>query len=574
MKKIFSIIAASLLLTSCIDTVLLPDDKTVDEDFWKTKSEVSQMVSGAYKAMTASAVIQRLIVWGDFRSDELTAVTSINNNTMTELNEIETGNIETTNSFCTWAGLYSVINDCNIVLDRAENVMSIDPSYTEGDYLTDRSQMLALRSLCYFYLVRNFRDVPYVTQAYMNSSQNTDVPQSAPDSVLQGCIDDLVEAEQNALDPTGYSGWKSKGLINREGIDAILADIYLWRGSVKHSNADYQQCVAYCDKVIASKRANHQQGHSELIQKDYPLADGDEAFEDIFVKQNSEESIFELQYDGSNNSNSGLCTLLYKYSNNNSASGYLQVSSVLGDNSTVYVNNDKAITSDYRFKDNVYGAGATNGTYDVRKMIAQQAIGGNPSTATGETRTGARSNSNFAQNYIFYRLSDIMLMKAEALTAMASGDEDPQLRQAFNLVQAVNSRSIYQGSLTNDSLKWNSFSSQESMESLVLNERLRELSFEGKRWYDLMRYNYRHITPADYSKTFYQISQEGGDIPRNDTKMLSLISRKLTSGGEALQSKLRYETKLYMPVNHSDMVVNYALHQNPAYNDENDFQKN
>lgn len=165
-------------------------------------------------------------------------------------------------------------------------------------------------------------------------------------------------------------------------------------------------------------------------------------------------------------------------------------------------------------------------------------------------------------------------MKAEALTAMASGDEDPQLRQAFNLVQAVNSRSIYQGSLTNDSLKWNSFSSQESMESLVLNERLRELSFEGKRWYDLMRYNYRHITPADYSKTFYQISQEGGDIPRNDTKMLSLISRKLTSGGEALQSKLRYETKLYMPVNHSDMVVNYALHQNPAYNDENDFQKN
>lgn len=211
MKKIFSIIAASLLLTSCIDTVLLPDDKTVDEDFWKTKSEVSQMVSGAYKAMTASAVIQRLIVWGDFRSDELTAVTSINNNTMTELNEIETGNIETTNSFCTWAGLYSVINDCNIVLDRAENVMSIDPSYTEGDYLTDRSQMLALRSLCYFYLVRNFRDVPYVTQAYMNSSQNTDVPQSAPDSVLQGCIDDLVEAEQNALDPTGYSGGSQRG---------------------------------------------------------------------------------------------------------------------------------------------------------------------------------------------------------------------------------------------------------------------------------------------------------------------------------------------------------------------------
>ena len=38
MKKLISIIASGLLLVSCIDTVILPDDKTVEEDFWQTKN--------------------------------------------------------------------------------------------------------------------------------------------------------------------------------------------------------------------------------------------------------------------------------------------------------------------------------------------------------------------------------------------------------------------------------------------------------------------------------------------------------------------------------------------------------
>ena len=33
MKKLFSIIATALLFTSCVDTVLLPDDKTVEQDY-------------------------------------------------------------------------------------------------------------------------------------------------------------------------------------------------------------------------------------------------------------------------------------------------------------------------------------------------------------------------------------------------------------------------------------------------------------------------------------------------------------------------------------------------------------
>ena len=115
-------------MVSCVDTVLLPDDKTVDEDFWKTKDEVAQMVNGAYKSMLSADVINRLIVWGDFRSDELNMVSIDANATVNALTEIDAVNMQTTNTFATWGSLYTVINNCNIVLDKATEVMKIDPS--------------------------------------------------------------------------------------------------------------------------------------------------------------------------------------------------------------------------------------------------------------------------------------------------------------------------------------------------------------------------------------------------------------------------------------------------------------
>ena len=128
MKKYISTILASLAMVSCVDTVLLPDDKTVDQDFWKTKSDVNQMVQGAYKSMLSTDVMSRLIVWGDFRSDELNLVSSITGSIPTALTEIDAVNMQTTNTFATWGGLYSVINNCNIVLDKSKAVMDVDPS--------------------------------------------------------------------------------------------------------------------------------------------------------------------------------------------------------------------------------------------------------------------------------------------------------------------------------------------------------------------------------------------------------------------------------------------------------------
>ena len=363
-------------MVSCVDTVLLPDDKTVDQDFWKTKSDVNQMVQGAYKSMLSADVMSRLIVWGDFRSDELNLVSSVTGSIPTALTEIDAVNMQTTNTFATWGGLYSVINNCNIVLDRSKAVMDVDPSYTEGDYTTDRSQMLALRSLCYFYLVRNFRDVPYSGKAYMNSSQDMNLPQLAPDSVLTLCIKDLEEASQSALDPTAFTDWRRTGWINKDGINAILADIYLWLGSVHHDATYYQKCVEYCDKVIESKKEQHVADRGEVETKEYPIADANQAFNNIFVQGNAEESIFELQFDGTANSNTALCQYYFKYAKDNSPSGFVRAASIFGtagSGQPVYTQ-----TGDLRFINNVFAPNTSLESYDVRKMIATNALISNP----------------------------------------------------------------------------------------------------------------------------------------------------------------------------------------------------
>ena len=584
--------ACGCLLTSCVDTVILPDDKTVDEDFWKSKSDVQLMVNGAYRSMLSPYVIQRIIVWGGLRSDELLPVSNVTGSLVEDLTEITLANTQPDNEFVRWAAFYHVINNCNLVLSRAEAVMYEDPSYTEGDYLSDCSQMLALRALCYFYLVRNYRDVPYVTEAYMNSSQNRNIPQASPDSVLTACIRDLQTAEQNALSANAFSDWRRVGYMTRDAIQALLADIYLWRASVMHNPSDYQACVDYCDKVIASKKSQHVFRGGQREEKDYYLATGARAFEEIFIEQNAEESIFELQFNGNdyygtvgkekdkNFGNFSVCQYYAHHDNN--AAPYLYASSIFQNQGIVYTTITGATGArDWRGLNNTYNTPVTVGSYDgleLRKFVADDTeTGGNYNliTSTSYATKNRVYDVQYMQNFIIYRLTDVMLMKAEALTALATADDDPQLRQAFNLVQAVNSRSKTIES-SNDSIHWVAFNTGiTTMEDLVMNERLRELAFEGKRWYDLMRYNYRHVEGVDYTTTLADQDARGvAPVSNyNSNAMMRLAVRKL-SNGDAVAAKMSTEPKLYLPIPLSGMNVCPALRQNPAYGTNDNYSKN
>ena len=583
MKKYILMFVSSLMLVSCLDTIILPDDKTVDEDFWKTKEDVSSMVNAAYSAMASDDVIARLFVWGDYRTDELNRTSSADvSATTTALDEIAAVNMQTTNMYGSWSAFYNVINRCNIVLDRAADVMAVDPNYTDGDYQVDRSQMLALRALCYFYLVRNFRDVPYITESYMNSSQNTQVAQSAPAYILERCIADLEEASKAPLNASGYnkSDWRRVGWMTNDAIHTLLADIYLWRASVTHNAADYEQCINYCDQVIESKQKQHVRGRNELTEKEYPLADASDIYEALFVTQNAEESIFEIQ----SRSNSAVCSYYYKYKKESGTAGegWLKATTLFAnthDNytATTFLSDATLYSSkDMRYYGACYIPSTGEESYHVRKMISQTPVQTKVTTKTRESY----DYGGLDRNLNVYRLTDVMLMKAEALvqqvdTALSTTEQQDLLRVPFNLIQAVNTRALHQENLA-DSMKWTTYRTQtkEQFERMVMQERLREFCFEGRRWYDLMRYNYRHIDGADYSRTMGELVDEGVQMPANYTEMLKLMTRMRGTEASGVQAKMANEAYLYMPVPNSDIIVCPLLRQNPAYKDTNEYEKN
>ena len=136
----------ALLFTSCVETVILPDNKTVDEDYWQQKSEVEALVATAYAQLRDATAIRNMIVWGDFRSDEMEMSASMPTSAgyRVALQQIYSMNMETENEFTKWAPFYSAINYCNLILEKAEGVIANDPDYTRGDYEANKAQRLGL----------------------------------------------------------------------------------------------------------------------------------------------------------------------------------------------------------------------------------------------------------------------------------------------------------------------------------------------------------------------------------------------------------------------------------------------
>lgn len=567
--KVITVIGYCLLVigfTSCNDFLTIyPTDKTIGEDFWKSKDDVKNMVTGAYSQMTSEGCQEKAIVWGSFRSDELV---QYKDNGNYDLQNISAVNLLPANGYNSWENFYSVINRCNIVLNHIGEVLEVDPAFTQGDYDETRAQMLALRSLCYFYLVRTFRDVPYTTQSYEDDDQEMMIPQTTPDSVLQFCIRDLEEAERYIMKSGAYGegNWRNKGYFTTDAVRSLLADIYLWRGSMTHNEADYQKCVEYADKVIQAKHEYFEtinRGRSRQAEDDmYHLTDGGSAmFISLFVEGNAHESILEWQY---NANNGGIGK--YYVDGHGANHGIMMASKIF----TLYENianteqGQMAFHSrnDYRFWQSVYDANNGEAIYglDVRKMVeTNYNMILNPGTGNA-SKEKPNNTARTDRNWIVYRLTDVMLMKAEALVQLASDDDsDENLSRAFHLVQKVNKRSMYR--LAADTLQPSAFKSKAQMEFLVLAERGRELCFEGKRWYDLMRYSYRHMEGVDIKTKM----ADRTEWPALYDGMVKLVVRKYVNGGDAVSYKMKSEPFLYWPVLERELRVNKLLKQNPVF---------
>ncbi len=552
----------ALGLGSCSDFLEIePLNDIVLDKFWNEENDVENIVAGCYSGMQNRILIERMIVWGELRSDHLIGGTGVQDNI--NIQNILKENITANNVYTSWGEFYDIINRCNTVLHYSPLVAERDPNYTETELMATRAEVSAIRDLCYFYLIRTFRDVPYSTQPFLDELQQMAMPATKFDAVLDSLITDLENVKSYAVKtyPVSKTNYQC-GRITQDAIHAMLAEMYLWK-------KDYANSVKYADMVIDAKTQRFQDeidnagGNSSSYKmfEGYPLiydsyTTGNlygNAYETIFGSGASRESILELIFadDNTRLANHGLSFL---YGNQKTSPGIVKPADFITtdvSDASYKVFCDKYDTRNY---ENLYKMSASQ--YGVAKYVCKSGMVSISSTEITSSASPSYPEEYCHANWILYRLTDVMLLKAEALVQMVDGDakteaNDSLLRAAYDIVSVINKRSNC--ATTYMPITYANYSTKSQMENLVFEERARELMFEGKRWYDLVRRSLRD------GNTSYLVQQ---------------VTRKGSDNASVVQAKLAKMDAIFWPYNLDELKVNPYLVQNPAFGsgDDNSYQ--
>lgn len=529
-----------VLMSSCEDFLsTVPLNEIVLENFWEDELEVNSVVNSCYSRMAQGDFLTRLMLWGELRSENLVDGNITGSNPYVDnndqLREMLEGNIRQNYYIADWSCFYSVINRCNTVLHYAPSVLDRDPDFKMSEWLAIEAEMLTLRSLCYFYLVRSFREVPLILEPTLDDSKPFVVAAASPDSVLNQIVSDLLIAEKNAVveypETSGQYDY-TKARVTKQTVWALLADVYLWM-------EQYDNCIIYCDKVIEAKIDEAKELRMSYEGK-YPLLANQRssssnnlhsAYNQTFSAGFSFESIFEMPFGYIYNKDRDAFRSYYGASDR--SLGCLSASTFVAegakDGNELFKKTDiRAIES--------FDVEASN-VFPIHKYVAIITTG----MVDGKLVESAGYSVNDYPNWIFYRLTDVMLMNAEALVER-NDESKGDLRKAFDLSAAVYHRANLQAE-ESDSLAFKNYNKQDLMRDFVLEERHRELMFEGKRWFDLVRKARRE---------------------ESNSAMLDLATRKYTNPG-SVKSKWIKPDMLYLPIHEEELKVNPLLVQNPEY---------
>ena len=331
---------------------------------------------------------------------------------------------------------------------------------------------------------------------------------------------------------------------------AMKADVNLWRAAfatyyqgktdlAKNPQGYYDECIKDCDKLLKNMddAIEEENKNKPVMKYPYNLIQNEvnpniprqsTAYNKIFGSGNSSESIFELQITGTNATNGYAKGIYNIYGIGKESPGLAIVPQTFLDS---YQSDD---LRKYSYTSYVPNAESGSNTYIVKY------------SAKSSPASDYRKSDDFDANWIIYRRTDVMLMKAEALVTRESADEDDFL-EAFNIVNAINTRSREDTTNINQPMKFDSYKTKENAMKLVRDERKRELSFEGKRWYDLVRQA----------------------LIEKKVDNILFVADKLGTIAEVVKTKMSTIDALFMPIYIDEIRYNKNLKQNPAFEDKN-----
>jgi starch-binding outer membrane protein, SusD/RagB family len=473
---------------------LQPQDGLTGAEFWKTKEQVNAAVTGVYASLTGSATGSRnaaetFFLWGELRADMISGTLATTNEQVDVINV----NMLPTNSICNWRGTYETINYCNTIIDLAPGVLAEDATFTQAALDKAIAEAKTIRALMYFYLVRTFDKVPLKLAATVSDKDIVSIPKSTQAVVLDQILKDLNEAEPFAVVDYGNRA-SNKGRITKATINAIQADVYLWLEK-------YTECVAACNKIANTNS--------------FGLISGTDAnlwYQTLYSNGNSNESIFELQFD--NQKLNPFYTMFFT-----SQRKFLANPIVM----------DKIYTVDFldplKYDIRADGASVRATDQTIWKYL-------------GLSNTAIRAQEESYAHWIMYRYADVLLMKAEAQNQLGNGQD------ALDIISLIRARSRALIATAANPAP----TDKVAIADYVLDERAREFAFEGKRWFDLLR-----------------------NARRNNYQRLDLLLEVVTitvppNRQQSALAKFNDKNCHYLPIYFYELTTNKALVQNPFYN--------
>lgn len=432
------ILVLGLFFSGCSGWLeMKPLDQTNGDGFWVSETSVQQTVAGAYALLRRALMTGDLfMVYGENMDITLKHKTKTNQEKFDDMSFWNPDMAE-----FMWGNFFKTIAQCNLIIYKSKEM---DNSlFTGGEKGKQKllGEALFIRAFTYFYMAKVWGDVPLVTEPTLTVSEVItsdgyvkNVPKNPELDILNQCITDLKLAEGYL--EYGVPGSKEWAVqANKGSVQALMADVYLWM----HKSSEAELAA---DKVITK-------GGYSLVNYADTVAVGK-----LFTGRSS-EGIFELNcaYAQSESYMNGIATntLYSPWLYNRAESGgtwNVQKAYV----ASLYE------ASDLRIK-RFFGYWST-----ARPIILKYA-----NIVYEDVATFYNPHGN--SNVLLFRLSGIMLLRAEALANLGRFAEAQTL---LNTIRTRSNASPYSGTGT-------------ALQYMIFQERQRELIGEGHTYFDRIR---------------------------------------------------------------------------------------
>ena len=439
-----------LIALSCEkDLNLKPESLISASSYWNTQGDVESYINGMYVRFRADTN-GNIFFWGEARSEVL----SYGLQASERREQYFENSLTKDSDIPTWKNLYTVIHDANLILKYAPDI-EFDNEASKNSAL---AQAYAMRAYCYFIIARVWGGAPINTEPTEGFDAEGSFKARNDISEVFALIKSDIDAALALFLSNDFTNGRSKW--SKPAVNTLKGDVYLWTGKyMGGGEADFNTALTALQSVQTA---------------DVSLLDN---FDDIFRYSNKEnnEIILAVHYEDLEsgfNYNDGI----YIRGDQIPADGDPEAVALLGEGGGL---NRWAPSEEFRgqWTDDDSRKNATyvlvNTESETTPGVYDQFYGSASLKYRGFVEAGTR---RFQDDIIIYRYGEVLLLIAEAKNALG---QDPTVEMNLTRQRAYGAN-FPEHEFINGS--------QAQNDEAILLERLFELSFESKRWYDLLRF--------------------------------------------------------------------------------------